>query len=281
MSGSAGTTFVADVRPLSARKTVGRPAYLPPAGARLGVRPVHGGGASSPAAELVTDAHGRTASLDLDPGVYEVVETEAPAGYAPAGPWRVDLTAGDAVLEASNTALWGAARIAKVDAASQRPVAGARLALAYDADRDGSFETALTPLLSAGQPETRQLPPGDYELRETAAPPGYRLSQRPVRFSVAPGRLTPVEVANSPLPPSPAKRPVGPVGPTPDRTSAERGPPRGPLPSTENELLGLAAAGWALVMSGAVLTAGARPSTRRARRRAELLRPRAGRPLPR
>ena len=264
---SAGARFTAQVRRLSIRKVGDASAYLPLVGARFQARRIGPGGSlSAPVGELVTDSTGRSSSLQLDPGSYHVSEVAAPAGYAAAGPWTVDLTRADAVLAAANVARPGTATITKVDASTGRALAGATLALAYDADRDGSFETAVGQLVSGPAGAARELRPGDYELREISPPAGYEVAGRPVRFSVSPARTIAVTVANSPVKPPPSTAPPRPpyAHPPPE---APPTPPRsrsGTLPATGGPLPHLALVGSALVVTGAMVTAA---SGRRLRRR--------------
>ena len=125
-------------------------------------------------------------------------------------------------------------------------------------------------------PEVRELRPGDYELRETAAPRGYRLNERPVRFSVASGRVSPVEVANAPLAPAAVTRAGRPTGPAPTRAGpVPVGGRLGRLPSTGRPLSDVAPTGFALATVGFLLVAVSGGPARKARRRARRLHPAA------
>lgn len=282
---SAGVRVKAETRRLAINKTGDAAAYLPLAGARFQVRPMDGGAPAAPVGELVTAPGGTSPLLELDPGTYQVREIEAPVGYTAAGPWTVDLTATDVVLEATNAAIPGTGRITKVDAVTGRPLAGAALLLSYDADRDGAFETPVAQWVSAVEPAVRSMRPGDYEVREVAAPDGYRPADHPVRFSVAPGKATAVTVANAPLPvppppPSPpTARPAPPAASVltvarsaaPPRHLVQEQPPVARLPETGQSLSSLAGAGSALVLAGLVLVAACNRPAFRARRRARTL----------
>jgi Prealbumin-like fold domain len=253
---SAGASVEAQTRRLSIRKSGDASAYLPVAGARFQVRPVAGSGASgAPVGELVTGADGTSPTLQLDPGTYEVTEVEAPAGYATAGPWTVDLTTTDVELRAADSALRGTAQVTKVDATTGRALAGAVLSLSYDADHDGAFEAPVDRWVSGVEPAVRELRPGDYELREVTAPEGYRPAEQPVRFSVAPGQVVPVAVANAPLPvtapPPPSPPSPSPVPPAPSLQRVVREQPPVPhLPETGQPLSLLVGVAIALVTSG-------------------------------
>ncbi len=286
---SAGARVTGETRRLAVKKTGDAAAYLSLAGARFQVRPVTDGGAAAPVGELVTAGDGTSSLLELDPGRYQVAETGPPAGYATAGPWIADLTTTDVVLEAPNSAIPGTGRITKVDAATGRPLAGAKLSLAYDADRDGAFETPVAQWASGAEPAVRDLRPGDYEVTEMAAPGGYRLADQPVRFAVTPGNATSVTVGNAPLPtpPQPRSQPI--PSPTPPATSVltEAGSAPSPLrrvareqplmpllPQTGQPLSLLAGAGSALVVAGLLLVVAAnRPGLQARRRARSLVRP--------
>ncbi|HEX8582115.1 MAG TPA: SpaA isopeptide-forming pilin-related protein, partial [Acidimicrobiales bacterium] len=137
-------------------------AYLPVVGARFDVVPAGGDGTAAPVGTLVTGDGGWTDELRVPPGRYEVREVEPPPGYRPAGPWPVEVAAGDrAVVEVADESLPGWARVTKVDASTGEPVAGATLALSYDADADGSYETELDPIVTGDAPAEVRLRPGD------------------------------------------------------------------------------------------------------------------------
>lgn len=285
---SAGARVTGETRRLAVKKTGDAAAYLSLAGARFQVRPVIDGGAAAPVGELVTAGDGTSSLLELDPGRYQVAETGPPAGYATAGPWIADLTTTDVVLEAPNSAIPGTGRITKVDAATGRPLAGAKLSLAYDADRDGAFETPVAQWASGAEPAVRDLRPGDYEVTEMAAPGGYRLADQPVRFAVTPGNATSVTVGNAPCRPH-RNRALNPYrhqrhrprlcSRRPDRrhrrSGAAREQPLMPLlPQTGQPLSLLAGAGSALVVAGLLLVVAAnRPGLQARRRARSLVRP--------
>ncbi len=64
--------------------------------------------------------------------------------------------------------------LVKVDADTREPVAGAILMVRRDDDHDGTFETTVATVTSAAHPVTIDgLAAGDYEVTETAPPPGY------------------------------------------------------------------------------------------------------------
>ena len=252
---TADARFRAPGPRLTVRKTGDAAAYLPLAGARF---QVHGrdrsGAFTRPAGELTSDAQGRSAAVELEPGTYQVVETAPPPGYSGGGPWLVQLQSEDQTLDVPNAARRGGVRISKTDALTRRPVAGAAMSLSYDADRDGLFETGLAPLVSGREPVTRTgLLPGDYRLVETSPPPGYQAAEA-VPFTVAPGRTTPVNVANRPV--------------TAPRVLGSRTPGGGgELPRTGAAVGALSLGGTGLLATGATLVGIAGSPGRRARRR--------------
>ncbi len=283
---SAGARVQAQTRRLTIRKTGDAAAYLPLAGARFQVRSLAPGAPAAPVAETVTGPGGTSRPVELDPGAYRVTEVAAPAGYTAAGPWTVDLSSTDTVLEAPNAARPGTGRITKIDAATGRALAGATLSLAYDADRDGAFETPVARWVSAAEPAARELRPGNYEVRELRPPDGYRLADEPVQFSVSPGEASTVNVTNAPLrpPPSPPSLPTASPAPSAPSGLTEAGPavplrrvrreqplvPR--LPETGQTVSLLTGVGSSLVSAGLLLVATGRRSAHRARRRARGLR---------
>ena len=166
-------------------KTGDDTAYLPITGARFAIhdREV---GAGEPVA--------------LDAGRHTVTEITPPAGYSSAGPWEVDLSTADATLTVNDRAVRGSLSLAKVDALNDRPVAGAVVRITFDADHDGSFETPAGEVTTADAPVTvTGLLPGDYQVAEASAPPGYAPNTVPVAATVAPGAVTNVAVRDTPL----------------------------------------------------------------------------------
>ncbi|MDQ3570654.1 MAG: prealbumin-like fold domain-containing protein [Actinomycetota bacterium] len=167
----------------------------------------------------------------------------------------------------------------KADAITGKALAGATLALAYDRDRDGVHETPVGQWVSSAGAESRELRPGDYELREVAPPTGYRRAGVAVRFSVGPGRITPVTITNAPLPapvpttpPPPTTQVVAQARPAPPpRRLAREQPPLARLPETGQPITLLALTGSGLVAGGALLLPAGNRASARARRRARSL----------
>ena len=198
------------------RKVGDAEAWVPLTGARFEVVAVRADGRRGPVvAQLVTDDRGTTPAATLPPGRYLVRETSPPPGYQAAGPWPVTLSPGQrAVVRAPNAAVRGRASIVKVDADTGRPLAGARLTLAYDADGDGTFETALPPIRTTGAPTVRDdLLPGRYRLVEVQAPSGFVALDHPVDFELAPGGSARVRVDNRARPTPPSTTPPSTTAP--------------------------------------------------------------------
>lgn len=93
----------------------------------------------------------------------------------------------------------GGIELDKVDGATGEPLAGAVFDLAFDGDGDGAFETPIQQLTTAAEPVVATgLRPGDYQLTEVAAPPGYHPLLEPFVVTVPPGQVVEVDVANTP-----------------------------------------------------------------------------------
>lgn len=172
-------------------------AWLPVGGATFEVRD----SAGQPVATLTADVAGATPEVEVDAGRYSVVEIAPAPGYEAGGPWPAEVSAdATVVVEAANSARRGGFRLIKRDAATGVPVAGARFGVAYDADADGTFETALDPVVSGIEPVVVEgLLPGGHRLTELEAPAGYERLATPVDVAVPPGVVAEVVVADVPL----------------------------------------------------------------------------------
>jgi hypothetical protein len=94
-------------------------------------------------------------------------------------------------------------KLRKVDRQSGQPVAGAVLAVARDANHDGSAEGWIRHVTTAETPVVLPaLPPGSYLVSETTAPPGYRLDPTPQRVELVSGATATVTLADDALPPT-------------------------------------------------------------------------------
>ena len=244
------------LRRLAVHKTGDASAYLGVGGARFEVTPAGGGPAVG---TLVTDAAGSTARLELPAGRYRVREVEPPPGYDTAGPWTVDLVDGDVTLEVGDRARRGRLELTKVDSVTGRPLAGAGFNVDYDADRDGAYETRVAAITTTEATTVKEdLLPGDYRVSETAAPPGYRPLEAPLRLSVAPGGTAALRVANTPVasPPRPPEAPPAALARLSAAPRPARAMPAAPagLARTGTATPQKVAVGTSLLVAGAVLT---------------------------
>ncbi len=166
---------------------------------------------------LVVGSDGRTPAIEVLPGRFLVTEVTPPGGYRVAGPWEVEVTDADVVLDVLDLAERGSLRIDKVDATTGAPLTGAAFAVTADRDADPStFEVAI--------PEpAAPLLPGRYAVREIAAPPGYLLDPGVVVADVRTGEVTVVRIENAPIPPPVVVQELPPPPPVPP-------PPPPPVP---------------------------------------------------
>jgi hypothetical protein len=157
------------------------PAYLPVAGA---VFTVTGPAPSTAVAGTLTvGADGTSGVLaHLAPGTYTVTETTPPPGYAPVAPLQVAVAAGPTVttVDVLDRAVPATATLHKVDLASGAPLAGAVLDVRAAPVPGGPYSTDLgtctTDAAGVCAPPGNDGPglyPGDYQVTEVAAPPGY------------------------------------------------------------------------------------------------------------
>lgn len=197
---------------------------LPVVGARFAVSGVEG--------ELTVGPDGRTPPIELLPGHYTITETAPPAGYDAAGPWEVEVTDADVLLEVNDRARRGHLRIEKVDAVTRKPLDGAVFTVA--ADRDDDASTFETPIAEPSGP----LLIGRYAVTEVAPPPEYRLQEAPVVVEVVADSETvavvenfPIEkVADPPAPVAPITTTAAPVTTTPPAPVPAAAPPEAPAP---------------------------------------------------
>jgi uncharacterized surface anchored protein len=162
-------------------------AYVPVAGARFEI-----------AGRMVTAGE----PVELEAGRYTVTEVQPPPGYAPAGPWTVDLTSADSTLTVADQVIPGSLVVAKRDDATHDLLAGAVLAVEVDRDHNGTFETAVTELTTASTPTViDHLVPADYRVSERAPPPGYLAGDDgPVVVRIPPGGSTEVTIDDRVVP---------------------------------------------------------------------------------
>lgn len=158
--------------------------YYPVAGAVFAVM-----SGTTTLATLVTAADGTTpASGQLPAGDYTVHEETAPPGYGLSPDQPVTVVAGTNTVVSFTGAqedhvVPGTLSIAKTDAADGTPLAGATFEVAYDPTDAGAFADIGTCTTSAsgacapaGNDGPGELLPGNYEITELTAPPGYAIS---------------------------------------------------------------------------------------------------------
>ena len=134
---------------------------------------------------LTTDAAGKIAVSDLEPGDYQLIETQAPTGYdLEQTPVSFTISKGQTTpvkVMKTNQLTKGGVLLTKTDQKSGETLQGAIFELQ---DQNGnSLQVGLT-TDKAGQIAVSDLTPGDYQLIETKAPTGYQLDQKPVKFTI-------------------------------------------------------------------------------------------------
>ncbi|MGY4688555.1 MSCRAMM family protein [Salibacterium sp. K-3] len=134
---------------------------------------------------LTTDENGQLILDDLQPGSYQLVETETLEGYQlDDTPFEFEIGTNQTVnkeVEMPNSPLPGSVELTKVDEEGET-LEGAEFELQDSNEK--TLETGLT-TGSDGTLIVHDLQPGDYQFVETQAPDGYQLAEDPISFEIA------------------------------------------------------------------------------------------------
>lgn len=154
-------------------------------------------------AVLTTGADGSTGPTGpLPVGTYTVSEVTPPAGYGDAPPQTVTVTSNQDTVASFTGAdqdlvVPATVTIEKTDRSTGAPLAGAVFDVKYDSRNDGVYDedlgTCTTDALGRCSPagnDGGSLLPGDYEITEVSAPPGYYLDPATATqtLALAPGQ---------------------------------------------------------------------------------------------
>jgi uncharacterized surface anchored protein len=157
-------------------------------------------------AYVVSSDTGAVVVPHVQPGIYTITETKAPAGYELNDPVRiVEVTAAGDVYHnsaalAGNTVSFAnnklnSLEIVKLDSVTKNPLSGAMFTVdKANGERIGSYRTD-----ASGKILIPDLSEGTYVISETAAPTGYILSDAPKSVNINDGKLVSVEFLNKPL----------------------------------------------------------------------------------
>lgn len=147
--------------------------------------------------DRVTDTQGRITITDLEPGVYSIQETAAPAGYV-LNPteYHVELFPGKGselvVVNEAKPDL----QIVKTDAITGQPVAGVTFTVKLADGR--TITTEATD--SKGEIFLSGMEPGVVEIWEQSVPSGYLLNEEHQLITLVPNKLATVRFQNYPRP---------------------------------------------------------------------------------
>lgn len=147
--------------------------------------------------DRVTDTNGEINISDLEPGVYSVIEMDAPEGYVKDfREYHVELFPGQtSELVVSNDRMPNL-EILKTDAISGRPVAG----VTFTVKRVDSSTLTTVTSDENGRCYLEKLMPGVYEIWEQSVPDGYLLNEEHQLITLFPNRTGTVQFQNYPKP---------------------------------------------------------------------------------
>ena len=147
--------------------------------------------------DRVTDTNGEINISDLEPGVYSVIEMDAPEGYVKDfREYHVELFPGQtSELVVSNDRMPNL-EILKTDVISGRPVAG----VTFTVKRVDSSTLTTVTSDENGRCFLEKLMPGVYEIWEQSVPDGYLLNEEHQLITLFPNRTGTVQFQNYPKP---------------------------------------------------------------------------------
>jgi len=147
--------------------------------------------------DRITDTNGEINISDLEPGVYSIVEMDAPDGYVKdLREYHVELFPGQvSELVVSNDRMPNL-EILKTDAITGRPVAG----VTFTVKRVDSSTLTTVTSDENGRCYLEKLMPGVYEIWEQSVPDGYLLNDEHQQITLFPNRTGTVQFQNYPKP---------------------------------------------------------------------------------
>ncbi|MGX7245646.1 MSCRAMM family protein [Enterococcus quebecensis] len=135
--------------------------------------------------ELITNAEGKLLVENLPLGNYRFIETAAPIGYTldetPVNVALIEEARANVTKENTPINVEGSVELIKIDSMTKRSLAGAKFRLEKS---DGTVVYNDLTTNTEGKIVVENLPVGNYQFVEIAAPTGYILDQTPVTFTV-------------------------------------------------------------------------------------------------
>ena len=147
--------------------------------------------------DRITDTTGEINISDLEPGVYSIIEMDAPEGYVKdLREYHVELFPGQtSELVVSNDRMPNL-EILKTDAITGKPVAG----VTFTVKRVDSSTLTTVTSDENGRCFLEKLMPGVYEIWEQSVPDGYLLNEEHQMITLFPNRTGTVQFQNYPKP---------------------------------------------------------------------------------
>ncbi|MED2752820.1 SpaA isopeptide-forming pilin-related protein [Bacillus thuringiensis] len=130
---------------------------------------------------LRTDKTGKVVSQKLEPGKYTLKETKAPLGYKLLKEEIEVVVEANKVVEVQieNAKELGSLQVIKKDAESGKVLAGAEFEVYKDGKKVAELKTD-----ESGKVMSPKLPLGEYTVKETKAPAGYKLSNKEWKVTI-------------------------------------------------------------------------------------------------